>query len=140
MFKVSFQPYSRSFAVPLETYHGTWSVREGIIVALMDEQGRVGLSEIAPLPWFGSETMDAAVGFLTGLGGVIEDWRSVPDSLPCCQFAFEMAIAPPAPKMERSGKEWEKDFGRCSAGLLPTGWGALTQWEELYVAGVRSFK
>ena len=138
MFKVSFQPYSRPFAVPLKTAHGLWSIREGVIVALMDEQGRVGLGEIAPLPWFGSETMAEAIGFLTGLGGVIEDWRSVPDSLPCCQFAFEMAIAPPDSKIEGAGLE--KDLGRCFAGLLPAGRDALTQWEALYTAGVRSFK
>ena len=139
MFKVSFQPYSRSFAIPLKTAHGVWSIREGIIVALMDEQGRVGLGEIAPLPWFGSETMEEAIDFLSGLCGVIEDWRTVPDSLPCCQFAFEMAIAPPAVKSSE-GLEIQKDLEKQFAGLLPTGLSALTQWEALYVAGVRSFK
>jgi len=141
MFKVSFQSYARSFTVPLKTYHGAWSVREGIVVALMDEQGQVGLSEIAPLPWFGSETMEEAIDFLTGLDGVIEDWRSVPDSLPCCQFAFEMAIAPPAPSVEgeREGLE-RRDAGRLFAELLPAGIDALTQWEDLYAMGARSFK
>lgn len=140
MFKVSFQPYSRSFSIPLKTAHGIWSVRAGIIVALMDEQGRVGLGEIAPLPWFGSETMEAATRFLTELGGVIEDWRTVPDSLPCCQFAFEMAAPVFKAEDDSKGLERQKDLRTLFAGLLPTGASALTQWKVLYESGVRSFK
>ena len=140
MFKVSFQPYSRSFAISLKTAYGVWSVREGIIVALMDEQGRVGFGEIAPLPWFGSETIEAAICFLTELYGVIEDWRTVPDSLPCCQFAFEIAASVFKVEDEREGLEIQKDSGTLFAGLLPTGAIALTQWKVLYESGVRSFK
>ncbi len=151
MFRVFYQHYSRSFAKPLKTAHRVWSVREGIIVALIDEQGRVGLGEIAPLPWFGSESIEQAIGFLEGLGGEIEDWRDVPDLLPCCQFAFEMAGSPPAPNSGGAepkilfqsppelGDLGGENVGNV-AGLLPAGAAALAEWEDLYATGTRSFK
>ena len=137
-FQVAFALYRRSFAQPLKTAHGLWKVREGILLALTDPSGRVGLGEIAPLPDFGSETLESALEFLTSLKGEIEDWRSVPDSLPCCQFAFEMAGNPP-PNPQFWGSR-AGDLGGSIAGVLNSGSSALRHWQDLYQSETRTFK
>ena len=90
-----FLPYQRSFNQPLKTNHGIWKVRKGIIVRLEDEQGNLGWGEIAPLPWFGSETLTDALAFCEQLKGTIttEIIEQISDHLPCCQFAFQSALA-----------------------------------------------
>ena len=54
---------------------------------LVDETGRVGWGEIAPLPWFGSETLAQAKDFCSQLGKEITDdaIAAIPESLPACQ-------------------------------------------------------
>ncbi|MCE9671312.1 o-succinylbenzoate synthase [Myxococcus stipitatus] len=42
---------------PLKTSRGTYSAREGFLVRLEDEEGRVGLGEAMPLPEFGTESL-----------------------------------------------------------------------------------
>ena len=53
----------------------------------------VGYGEIAPLPWFGSETQTEALDFCRSWSGTIDDTAidTIPDRLPACQFAFESA-------------------------------------------------
>jgi len=70
------------------------SRREGIIVKLVSDDGIVRYGEIAPLPEFGSETIEAAIAFCRRLGDRVstETIRSIPDTLPACQFGFESAI------------------------------------------------
>jgi len=41
---------------PLKTARATYSAREGFLVRLVDEAGRVGQSEAMPLPEFGTES------------------------------------------------------------------------------------
>ena len=66
---LAFRQYSRRFSQPIATAHGTWSVREGLIVRIEDaETGFLGFGEIAPLPEFGSETQETAKAFLEDLG------------------------------------------------------------------------
>jgi o-succinylbenzoate synthase len=43
---------------PLITAHGEIRAREGLLLELEDEDGRIGLGEAAPLPGFGVETLD----------------------------------------------------------------------------------
>lgn len=94
LYEVSFKGYRRRFRCPLQTAHGQWSVREGIIVRLSDGQGRVGWGEIAPLPWFGSETWEQALALCEGLGRRVEGEAiaNLPPTHPACQFAFESAL------------------------------------------------
>lgn len=91
---VDFRLYSRPFIQPLQTYHGVWKTREGIIIRLTDTTGKIGWGEIAPLPWFGSESLSEAWLFCQGLKGLItvEQVKLIPDSLPSCQFGFESAL------------------------------------------------
>jgi 1,4-dihydroxy-2-naphthoate octaprenyltransferase len=87
-----FRPYRRRFKPPLQTSHGTWDVRDGIILCLTAETGS-SCGEIAPISWFGSETIEQALDFCRQLPAEItgETIFSIPDNLPACQFGFESA-------------------------------------------------
>ncbi|MGD1902677.1 MAG: o-succinylbenzoate synthase [Geitlerinemataceae cyanobacterium] len=92
-YALRYRTYRRSFRRPLKTAHGVWSVREGLVLELRGEAGAIGIGEVAPLPWFGSETLEAAIAFCHSLGGAIEGRaiEAIPKALPACQFAFESA-------------------------------------------------
>jgi len=92
-YQFKFFPYQRKFKIPLETHHGPWSVREGIILQLINEE-HIGWGEIAPLPWFGSETLEQAFNFCQSIGSCFNEELidEIPDNLPACQFGFESAL------------------------------------------------
>ncbi|MBD2088189.1 o-succinylbenzoate synthase [Trichocoleus sp. ST-U3] len=92
-YRFEFCPYRRRFVRPLQTSHGIWDIREGIILRLTDENGQVGWGEIAPLSWFGSETLEQALSFCRQQPQEIttETIFSIPSALPACQFGFESA-------------------------------------------------
>ena len=92
-YQFDFRPYRRPFARPLTTSHGNWEVREGIIIRFTHETGRTGWGEIAPICWFGSETLQQALDFCLQLLPQITttDIFSIPATLPACQFGFESA-------------------------------------------------
>ena len=97
-----FTPYRYHFNQPLRTSHGIWRIREGIIITLGNSQSEstvegkngVGKGEIAPIPWFGSETLEDALSFCQKLGNRVTeaDIHRIKDNLPACQFAFESAL------------------------------------------------
>ena len=139
-YQFNFTPYRYSFNQPLRTSHGIWRVREGIIIALCETFGsrcrdqrklvlhdrdhRIGKGEIAPIPWFGSETFEDALNFCSQLKNTIteEDIIRIRDSLPACQFAFESALG--ELRYKETGRWREK--GAEGAGLrycylLPAG-------------------
>jgi O-succinylbenzoate synthase len=93
VYRFSFHPIARKFLKPLVTSHGNWNMREAIILSLTDEKGRVNWGEIAPISWFGSETLEQALDFCRQLPKEITDEKifSIPDDLPACQFGFESA-------------------------------------------------
>ena len=107
MYQFSFYPYRRPFKQPLETHHGRWSVRQGLILRLQDEAGRIGLGEVAPLPWFGSETLEQAIAFCRQLPKQLSEPQilAVPSALPACQFGL--------------GTAWEAIMARTSKLDLP---------------------
>ena len=134
-YRFEFRPYQRRFLRSLTTNHGNWNIREGIILCLTDESGKVGWGEIAPISWFGSETLEQALDFCRQLPREITDKIifSIPDELPACQFGFESAW------------EWESEFfsmpyAQSYSALLPAGEAALNQWETLWQQGYRTFK
>ncbi len=57
-FRIQHRRYRLPFRVPVRTAHGAWIEREGLIVRLEDEHGVVGFGEAAPIPHFGTETVD----------------------------------------------------------------------------------
>ncbi|MGL4883196.1 MAG: o-succinylbenzoate synthase, partial [Waterburya sp.] len=93
-FQFKFTPYQRCFKQPLRTSHGVWQIREGIIITLTDQSGKIAQGEIAPVPWFGSETLAQALEFCQQLGEIVnaDDIAAIPSYLPACQFAFESAL------------------------------------------------
>ena len=93
LYQLEFRPYQRPFQRALSTSHGNWEIREGVILRLRDRTGRIGYGEIAPIPWFGSETLNQALNFCAQLGNEIttENIFSIPSQLPACQFGFESA-------------------------------------------------
>jgi O-succinylbenzoate synthase len=158
-YQFKFRPYRRRFKPPLQTNHGTWDVRDGIILRLADETGRVSYGEIAPISWFGSETIDQALDFCHQLPAEIAEEMifSIPSELPACQFGFESAwegfVA------EEAGEVWEENSpptsvraNGCSpllrtqyslltySALLPAGNTALQGWQKLWQQGYRTFK
>jgi o-succinylbenzoate synthase len=134
---VEHRPYQRPFCQPLKTAHGLWSVRQGILLKLTDEAGRSGYGEIAPIPWFGSESMAAALAFCQRWQGW-QKGQGLPAGaleLPACQFGVGLAlmdlVAPlGAPKLEPA----------AVCGLLPAGKATLVQWRQLWEQGHRTFK
>lgn len=130
--RFSFQPYQRTFAKPLRTALGEWSVREGFIVRVEDESG-VGYGEIAPIPQFGSETVAAAEAYLQRLlvdPSLAEDAVALA-ALPCCAFGVSAALAA-EPSMRRRNY--------LVAALLPAGRAALSTLAVKLSAGYESFK
>jgi O-succinylbenzoate synthase len=95
----------------LTTNHGNWDIREGIILRLTDELGKLGWGEIAPISWFGSETLEQALDFCRQLPAEITDEIifSIPNELPACQFGFESA-------QEMGSSEWVSRTGMVSGG------------------------
>ena len=101
----------------MRTSHGLWKVREGIIITLKDAEG-IAYGEIAPIPWFGSETIAEARQFCQQQGNTIdsETIARIPDRLPACQFGFESALLTLLLKPQPVD---ENLFDYCY--LLPTG-------------------
>lgn len=128
-FKFQFDIYQRRFKRPFRTNHGTWQIREGIIIRLITQSGTIAQGEIAPLPWFGSETLAQALKFCQQLKGSINQTavKLIPDHLPCCQFAFQSAWL----NLEQNLIQHQvKNLSYCY--LLPAGKQALTHWQHLY--------
>ena len=128
-----FRRYRRQFQVPLRTAHGEWKWREGFILRLEDEEGVAGFGEVAPIPWLGTETLEAAESFLSRAGqdGCLEE---VPSDLPCCGFA--VACARSVLRQDAGVPEGEAKI----AGLLPAGQSALASLTDLSAAGFSVFK
>lgn len=130
-FRFEYRPYQRKFRQPLRTHHGIWAVREGILIRLEDEAGRVGFGEIAPLEWFGSELIEDAIALCESAPSSIDlDWiRNI--SLPACQFGFETALGSPL------NTPILGDFESLNfSGLL----GKIEDWKSLWDQGCRTFK
>lgn len=129
-FKFKFNIYQRRFKQPLRTNHGVWQIREGIIISLTDKAGKITTyGEIAPLPWFGSETMTEALELCHSLKSTISisDIAAISDRFPCCQFALESAWLN---QTEAGGDKQSRDLEYCY--LLPAGEKALTTWKNIY--------
>ena len=92
--QLKFRPYCRPFQLPLQTAHGLWPQREGLILRLADESGRVIFGEIAPIPWFGTETLAQASEFCRQWPAQfeVEQILTISNTLPACQFGFATGL------------------------------------------------
>lgn len=129
---LSFQRYRRTFVRPLRTARGEWALREGFIVRV-ECDSKVGYGEIAPIPEFGTETIETAETYLQGLAGSDEFQENVADliGLPCCAFGLSVA--------KKSGRPAAKrDY--AVAALLPAGRAALKHVNSKAEQGYTTFK
>lgn len=144
------RPYRRSFVRSLRTHHKTWTERQGLIVRLRSEAGHTGFGEIAPLPDFGSETLDEAIALCHSL----PQWASwqaidtaihqIPCRYPASQFGLGSAwenlklAMKSALEVSCDAPNVHRPLSMCR--LLPTGAAALEAWQRAYVEGDRTFK
>jgi o-succinylbenzoate synthase len=136
-YQFTYSLYHRRLRQPLHTSHGLWAVRSGIIVRLIDRvSGRSAAGEIAPIHWFGSESLAEAIDWCKSIGDnlTIAQIHQIPDTLPACQFGCgSAAIAFDSPPIGLSA------IPTLSA-LLPTGAAALDAWQALAAQGYSTFK
>ena len=135
-----YRRYRRPFRQPIHTHHGVWNEREGVILRLRNDKGQVGFGEIAPLPDFGSESLDSAIDWCQSLASVCttETICSIPSNLPACQFGFESAWEMITVPDHSSCTQHHNPYTYCR--LLSTGKAALNSWAEFYKKGDRTFK
>jgi o-succinylbenzoate synthase len=136
-YRFEFRVYRRPFRQALQTHYGQWRYRDGIVLKLTDERGRTGFGEVAPLPWFGTETQAQAVAFCAQM----PEWLSADNefvilsTLPACKFGFEVALSNLARDIHCAELESEQ-----YSALLPAGEAALSAWTALWAIGHRTFK
>jgi O-succinylbenzoate synthase len=130
--------YCRPFQTPLKTHHGLWQTRTGLIIRLISSTGAVGFGEVAPIPWFGTESLETALAYLQTLGlqPRLTDLQATPDDLPACQFGLQSAIA----QIQHPAASPSPLPPAQICALLPTGAAALSHWQILWEAGHRTFK
>ncbi|WP_293133519.1 o-succinylbenzoate synthase [Microcoleus sp. bin38.metabat.b11b12b14.051] len=141
LYKFEFRTYQRKFKRPLQTSHGIWDIREGIILRLIDENGKIGWGEIAPLSWFGSETFEQALDFCQQLPANISSEMifAISAALPACQFGFESAWENLTEAIGNALRQDKISKNQCS-GLLPAGETVLQALPMLWLEGYRTFK
>jgi len=147
-YDLDFRPYQVPFSKPLVTNHGSWKVREGIIIRLTEALGQVSYGEIAPIPWFGSETLAEALQFCQGLPKKLslEEINTIPDRLPATQFAFSSSLEVlKAPLLQENLERSPFTLPTLNphstySYLLPTGIAAIDSWQTPWQQGYRTFK
>jgi O-succinylbenzoate synthase len=101
---------------------------------LEDEAGGIGFGEVAPLPWFGTETLAEAEALLAKLAGRVDaGWvERIDERYGCVRFALGSALGrePGAPVVQR----------RPVAALLPAGKAACEAADQALEAGYVAFK
>ena len=137
--RLKYRRYALPFRSSVRTAHGVWAERTGLIVRLEDESGRAGYGEVAPIPWFGTETVEEAEAALGALGEWVtpEQLAAVPTELGCLRFALTGASAGFGEEVRR-GKDNPPYLP--VAALLPAGRAVLAQIAPKAELGFRTFK
>ena len=122
-YRFAFKPYRRAFTTPVRTGHGPWVEREGLLLRLESETGAVGYGEVAPIPWFGTETLDEVAALCTAWAGKVDDaaLAAVPERMGCLRFAVSVA------KTGFGNPALQPNSRLPVAALLPAGRAALEQ-------------
>ncbi len=68
----------------------TWRMREGALLCIEDDAGRVGIGECSPLPGYSRESIDDCVQALNAFDGSLDALAGV--SPPAARFAAECAL------------------------------------------------
>jgi o-succinylbenzoate synthase len=135
-YKFTYSIYQRPFRQPLKTSHGVWEIRAGIIIQLTDDLGISHQGEIAPIEWFGSESIEQAILWCQQVGDNITTAQiyQIPDTLPACQFGFGSALT-----AFNSAPSASTSIPNLSA-LLPSGAAAILKIPALSAQGYSTFK
>jgi o-succinylbenzoate synthase len=151
-YQFTYSIYQRRFRQPLHTSHGIWEIREGIIIHLTDDVGRSHAGEIAPIPWFGSESVEQAIEWCQQIGDNITTAQInlIPNNLPACQFGFGTALTAFNSDLLQLARRHAKIVGIAApvenrsqlkiSALLPTGATAIDAWQTLWAQGYKTFK
>ena len=144
VFRLAYRRYAALFRTPIRTAHGLWSERVGLLVKLANEAGKIGYGEAAPIPSFGTETVEEVEEVCRGFGERVTDEQlaNVPLQMGCLRSALQAArqglstptegvLAEPA----ASGAAYLP-----VAALLPAGRPALEKIGHLGEIGFRTFK
>jgi O-succinylbenzoate synthase len=133
-YRFHYKKYRLPLRTPLRTAHGWWREREGIIVRLEKESGAVGFGEIAPIPWFGTETIIEAEEICRKFSDMVSDeiLDSVDERFGCVRFALGQS-------RERR-PESTSPTRLPVAALLPAGRDGLRVFREKLEAGFLAFK
>jgi len=137
--RLEYKAYALPFLAPVNTAHGPWVTREGVLLRLSDSEGKVAHAEVAPIAWFGTETLAASLELLRGLGEYLEleGLDQLPGGYPCTVGALRLAAdllagaGFPAPV---------KGAALRVAALLPAGRAGRLRLREQAEAGFRCFK
>jgi O-succinylbenzoate synthase len=145
-FRFQFRRYGLPFRSAVRTAHGPWNTRDGIIVKLEDVSeggtGAVGFGEAAPIPWFGTETVDQAEAGCRSLGEWIEETaiEAVPKELACLRNALASAQREIQTQTREATSAAAAVASVGVAALLPAGRAALALIEPKAGIGFRVFK
>ena len=139
--RFQFRRYRLPFKVTIRTAYGPWADREGILIRMENEAGRVGFGEAAPIPWFGTETVEEIEAVCSALGEWVQadELASLPAKLGCLRHAVATARgALTAEPGETSNFVSVPDL--AVAALLPAGRAAVAQIAVKADMGFRVFK
>ncbi len=123
-FHLQYKLYRRAFSRPVRLGPSLSRFREGILLKIMDEAGRIGFGEVAPLESFGSESVEKASLLFKSFCGVVRDTTIAEldgQNFPCVQYALESAVTGLKNSDEfvtNTGKEIDAVAPILSAGLL----------------------
>lgn len=146
--RFQFKRYRLPFRAAVRTAHGPWAEREGLIVRVEDVSeggsGRVGFGEAAPIPLFGTETVEEDEAAAQALGEWVETGDEnlsarVPERCGCLRNAIASAVGEIGEGLAAIG-DGSAVGALGVAALLPAGRAALGLIEARAEAGFRVFK
>ena len=136
-YRFQFRRYALTFRVPMRTAHGPWTTREGVIVRLDDASGKSGYGEAAPIPWFGTETVDEVEAICRELGRDVDAERL--ENIPANAWCLRGAVAAARAMLGSTEAKGVASYLPVAA-LLPAGRPALADVASKAERGFRTFK
>ena len=135
-YRFAHRRYRLPFQAPVRTSQGSWAAREGLLLRLKDKSGAVGWGEAAPIPWFGTETVDKAEAACREIGPAPEAGRiaDLPSDLAALKSGLCAALA------DLAGAAWPERAPLPVAALLPAGLPAIAAVGPRAESGFRTFK
>ena len=163
MWKIEHRAYRLPFRTVVRTARGPWAEREGFLVRAVRvdaagvESGAAGWGEVAPITWFGTETLAEAGAALAGLRGEAADLADALARVPAERVSVRAGLAA-AMGQGASGEAGDEQVAEGKdarvaeeaaeagvkflpvAGLLPAGRAVLGAVEARLELGFRTFK